>query len=59
MFSVAELPAGTYLVAALTDLPADDYQRAAFLEQLAPHAVRVAVRAGETTRQDLQIAGGN
>jgi hypothetical protein len=59
VFSVAELPAGAYLVAALTDLPADDYQRAAFLEQLAPHAVRVAVRAGETTRQDLQIAGGN
>jgi hypothetical protein len=31
---------------------------ASFLEQLAAFAVPVIVRAGETTRQDLQIAGG-
>jgi hypothetical protein len=57
VFNVTELPAGAYLVAALTDLPSDDYQRASVLEQLAAFAVPVTVRAGETTRQDLQIAG--
>ena len=57
IFSVSELPAGTYLVAAVTDAYPDEWQRAAFLEQLASFAVPVTVRAGETVRQDLQIAG--
>jgi hypothetical protein len=56
MFAVTELPAGRYLVAAVTDVEADDWQRAAFLEQLAPASVSVTVADGETARQDLQIA---
>ena len=57
MFSVSELPAGPYLVAAVTDAYPDEWQRADFLDQLASFAVPVTVRAGETARQDLQIAG--
>jgi hypothetical protein len=57
MFSVSELPAGSYLVAAVTDAYPDEWQRADFLGQLASFAVPVTIRAGETVRQDLQIAG--
>jgi uncharacterized protein (DUF2141 family) len=57
VFSVSELPAGSYLVAAVTDAYPDEWQRAEFLNQLAPFAVPVTIRAGETVRQDLQIAG--
>jgi hypothetical protein len=59
VFSVTELPAGAYLVAAVTDAYPADWQHAEFLEQLAAFAVSATVRAGEATRQDLQIAGGN
>jgi hypothetical protein len=59
MFSVEQLPPGRYLVAAVTDVIDGEWQRASFLEQLAAFAVPVAVSAGETTRQDLQIAGRN
>jgi protocatechuate 3,4-dioxygenase beta subunit len=57
VFSVGELPAGAYLVAAVTDAYPDEWQRADFLGQLASFAVPVTIRAGETVRQDLQIAG--
>ena len=57
VYSVSELPAGAYLVAAVTDAYPDEWQRADFLSQLASFAVPVTVRAGETARQDLQIVG--
>jgi uncharacterized protein (DUF2141 family) len=56
MFSVTELPAGAYLIAAVTDAYPDEWQHAAFLGQLASFAVPVTVRAGETTTQNLRIA---
>ncbi len=56
MFSTGELPAGAYFVAAVTDASPDEWPRADFLEQLAAFAVPVTVRAGETARQDLQLA---
>jgi protocatechuate 3,4-dioxygenase beta subunit len=55
-FAVGELPAGAYLIAAVTDAYPDGWQHAAFLEQLASFAVPVTVRAGETTTQNLRIA---
>ena len=55
-FAVGELPAGAYLIAAVTDAYPDEWQHAAFLEQLASFAVPVTVRAGETTTQNLRIA---
>jgi hypothetical protein len=57
VFSVSELPAGAYFVAAVTDAYPDEWQRAEFLNLLASFAVPVTIRAGETVRQDLQIAG--
>ena len=55
-FSVSELPGGTYLVAALTDLEPVDLEDSAFLEELAAQAVPVTVVDGERTVQDLRIA---
>ena len=54
-FILADLPAGEYLVAALTDLDPNDWQDAAFLEQVAPAAVSVTIREGEKKTQDLRI----
>jgi protocatechuate 3,4-dioxygenase beta subunit len=55
-FAVGQLPAGAYLFAAVTDAYPDEWQHAAFLEQLAPFSVPVTVKAGETTTQNLRIA---
>jgi hypothetical protein len=54
-FVFADLPAGEYLIAALTDLDPIDLMDATFLEQVAPAGVRVAVAEGEKKVQDLRI----
>jgi hypothetical protein len=56
-FTFADLPAGTYLIAALTDLDPNDWQDPAFLEQVAPAGVPVVLREGEKKTQDLKIVG--
>jgi len=56
-FTFANLPAGEYLIAALSDLEADDLDNPAFLEQLVPPSVRVIMRDGEVTTQNLRIGG--
>lgn len=55
-FSVTNLPAGAYLLAALTDVATDEWNRTSFLEAIAPLSVSVTVPDGGTVRQDLQIA---
>jgi tellurite resistance protein len=55
-FSFRDLPAGTYLIAALTDVEPGEWTTAAFLEALMPAAVPVALADGETKRQDLRVA---
>jgi hypothetical protein len=55
-FSVTDLPAGAYLLAALTDAATNEWQRPGFLDELAPLALPVTVPEGGTVRQDLQIA---
>jgi hypothetical protein len=57
-FSLADLPAGDYLLSALTDLESSDLDDPAFLDQLAPHAITVTIRDGETTTQTLRIGTG-
>jgi hypothetical protein len=54
-FAVRELPAGTYRLAALTDVETGEEKDAAFLEAIHGASVVVAVRVGQTTRQDLRI----
>jgi len=54
-FEFTDLPAGEYLLAALTDVDASGWRNPAFLEGLVSASVRVAIRPGETTRQDLAV----
>jgi hypothetical protein len=57
-FTVANVAAGEYLVAAVTDVEQGEWFDPAFLEQLLPAAIRVTLTEGETTTQDLRVAGG-
>jgi hypothetical protein len=54
-FILPDLPAGEYLLAALTDLDPNGWQDAAFLEQVAPAAVKVTIIEGQKKVQDLRI----
>jgi hypothetical protein len=56
-YRVVPLPAGTYYVAALTDLVAEERYDAAFLEQVAAGALTITVGEGELRQQDLRLAG--
>jgi hypothetical protein len=57
-FSVKGLPAGEYFLAALTDLEAGEWNDPALLEQLVGSSVKVTLREGATTTQDIRIGGG-
>jgi protocatechuate 3,4-dioxygenase beta subunit len=56
-FTVTEVPAGTYHLAALTDFEPADFEDHAFLAELAAHALTITVRAGERNVQDVRVAG--
>lgn len=45
-----DLPAGEYLIAALTDLDPDQWQESSFLEQVAPAAIPLRLAEGEQRR---------
>lgn len=55
-YDIRDLPAGGYLIGALTDFEPEDLEDPAFLEQLAAQAVPVVIRNGERTVQNLRIA---
>jgi hypothetical protein len=57
-FSFADLPAGNYLVGALTDVTEKDWNDPKFLAALAPAAVKVTIALGQVAVQDLRIGGG-
>jgi hypothetical protein len=54
-FRFRNLPGGIYLLAAASDLDPDDWQRDDVLGRLAAGAVRVTVRDGSVTQQDLRV----
>lgn len=54
-FSIKGLPAGDYLLAALTDVERDEWFDPSFLSQLVPAAVRVKLPDGGSVTQDLRI----
>jgi hypothetical protein len=54
-FQFANVPAGSYVVAALSDLDPLDLLDMTFLEQIAPAGVKVSVTDGEKKVQDLRI----
>jgi len=54
-FTFANLPAGEYVIAALTDLDPIDLADESFLEQVVPAGVKLTVTEGEKKVQDLRI----
>jgi hypothetical protein len=56
-FTAERLPGGDYLIAALTDVQPGEWRDPAFLEQLVPAAIKVILREGEKTVQDIKIGG--
>lgn len=54
-FIVHGLPGGEYLIAALTDVEPDEWNDPALLAQIALQSVKVTVRDGERTVQDLRL----
>ena len=55
-FTVANLPAGEYRIAALTDIAPGEANDPAFLEQLVAASVAFTLGEGEKKVQDLRIA---
>ena len=56
-FELRDMPPGAYFLAALTDIDPADLADATLLESIAQHAIKVEVREGERTVQDVRIAG--
>ena len=56
-FSLRDLPAGDYFLAALTDFESRDFGDRSFLEEMARpgQAIRVSVRDGVQSRQDIRV----
>ena len=54
-FLFADLPAGEYFIAALSDLDPFEWQDPAFLAQVVPAAIKVSLADGEKKRQDLRV----
>jgi hypothetical protein len=57
-FSVIGLPAGEYLLAAVTRLEPGDLESPQFLDELVPSAVRLTMGDGEKKTQDVKLAAG-
>jgi hypothetical protein len=57
-FTIANLPAGDYRMAAVIDISPSDINDPAFLEQLVGTSFAIKLGVGENKTQDLKIAGG-
>jgi hypothetical protein len=55
-FALRDLPAGDYLIAALTDMEPADLTEASFVESLIPGALPVHLNDGEKKTQDLRLS---
>jgi hypothetical protein len=56
-YSVSGLPAGEYLLVALTEVERQALYEPSYLEQFVPFAIKVAIADGEQKRQDLRVGG--
>ncbi len=56
-YSFVDLPAGDYVLAAVTDMEPDAWKDPAFLRSLVVDGVQVTIGEGEQKRQDLRIGG--
>ena len=58
-FIVRDLPAGDYLMSALTDVEPDQWNDPAFLAALAAHGpIKITLGEGEKRVQDIRVGGG-
>lgn len=57
-YHIARLPAGEYFLAAVTDVDQDEWQDPAFLAELIPASIKVALTDGEKKTQDIRLSGG-
>ncbi|MSO50009.1 MAG: carboxypeptidase regulatory-like domain-containing protein [Acidobacteria bacterium] len=57
-FAFANLPAGAYRIAAVTDIGAEELRDPALLEELAAASIAFTIADGEKKVQDLRIASG-
>jgi protocatechuate 3,4-dioxygenase beta subunit len=56
-FELRGLPAGAYRLAVLSDVLPDEWTQSDFLASLVAASIRVMVRDGERTTQDVRLAG--
>jgi protocatechuate 3,4-dioxygenase beta subunit len=57
-FTFPNMQPGNYYLAAVTDVEQGEWYDPAFLAQLAPASIKVAIAEGETKTQDIQLATG-
>jgi hypothetical protein len=57
-YLISNLPAGNYLLAAVDDVEPGEWFDPAFLQRLAPSAIRLAIADGEQKTQDIRAGGG-
>jgi hypothetical protein len=57
-FAVRNLPPGSYMIVAVTDVEPGEWYDPEFLSQLAGAAMRFTLGEGEKKTQDIRIAGG-
>jgi hypothetical protein len=57
-YLIRNLPAGNYLLAAVDDVEPGEWFDPAFLQRLAPSAIRLAIADGEQKAQDIRVGGG-
>jgi uncharacterized protein (DUF2141 family) len=56
-YVIKDLPAGEYLLAAVTDVDQDEWQDPAFLDRLQSASVKLTIAEGEKKTLDLRIGG--
>ena len=56
-YVIKDLPAGEYLLAAVTDVDQDEWQDSAFLDRLQSASVKLTIAEGEKRTLDLRIGG--
>ena len=54
-FTIKDLPAGDYFIAALTDVDPDEWQTPAFLDQLVSAAIKISITPGGRVTQDIRV----
>ena len=56
-FSVRDLPAGEYVIAAVADVEPGQWRDPQFLAELAPYGIRFSLADGEKKVQNIRIGG--